>query len=248
MASNDPPSLTVTAVEHTEGTSYEVAFGDPARYSLPGSENYFCRGFPAAGGENPYQPEMGLLAPLNAQLARMGSTAQNGALMMQIGNAICVSIYDALRCVPERSRGLDVITLITNAADSNQEFHTVIEWLAHANATGGYLYASLVICFYRMCYRDGTLQAFAKTPDLATTSAPEDVDLRALYFNLSASERTRLREYANGVRRERRMPYILSRQLILWKAQRGGGPSGRFIRRNFLPDSDELFRVVVSFL
>ena len=249
MASNDPPSLTVTAVEHTEGTSYEVAFGDPARYSLPGSENYFCRGFPAAGGENPYQPEMGLLAPLNAQLARMGSTAQNGALMMQIGNAICVSIYDALRCVPERSRGLDVITLITNAADSNQEFHTVIEWLAHANATGGYLYASLVICFYRMCYRDGTLQAFTSTPDQATISEPVPFPLQNdLYFNLSPRERTRLREHAKAVRRDRRMPYVLSRQLILRKASTGGGPSGRFIRRNYLPDSDELFRVVVSFL
>ena len=32
---NDPPSPTVTAVEHTEGTSYLVAFGDPARYPLP---------------------------------------------------------------------------------------------------------------------------------------------------------------------------------------------------------------------
>ncbi len=44
------------------------------------------------------------------------------------------------------------------------------------------------------------------------------------------------------------MPYVLSRQLILRKARRGGGPYGHFIRRNFLPDSDELFRVVVSFL
>ena len=44
------------------------------------------------------------------------------------------------------------------------------------------------------------------------------------------------------------MPYVLSRQLILRKAKSGGGPSGRFIRRNFLPDSDELWRVVVSFL
>ena len=103
----------------------------------------------------------------------------------------------------------------------------------------------LATCFYRMCYRDGTLQAFTERPDVENLSM---FDIGALYFNLSAREHTRLREYAKRVRRERRMPYVLSRQLILRKAQRGGGPSGRFIRRNFLPDSDELFRVVVSFL
>ena len=34
MASNDPP--TVAAVEHSEGASYVVDFGDPLRYPLPG--------------------------------------------------------------------------------------------------------------------------------------------------------------------------------------------------------------------
>ena len=68
MASNDPPA--VTAVEHTEGTSYLVAFGDPRRYPLPSSVTYYSQDFPAAGGENPYQPEMALLAPLVAQLTK----------------------------------------------------------------------------------------------------------------------------------------------------------------------------------
>ena len=100
-----------------------------------------------------------------------------------------------------------------------------------------------------MCHRDGTLQICTKTPDKATLSgSAAHFDLGALYFNLSPRERTRLREHAKAVRRDRRMPYVLSRQLILRKASRGGGPSGRFIRRNFLPDSDELFRVVASFL
>ena len=255
MASNDPPSPAVTAVEHTEGTSYVVAFGDPARYPLPNSENYFCERFPAAGGENPYQPEMGNMAQFVSQLMpEDASAAPDGpmtmALMMSMGNALCVSMYDALRCVPERSRGLDVITLITNAADSNQEFHTVIEWLAHANNTGGYLYASLVICFYRMCYRDGTVQAFAETPDLATTSDSTHSDLLNLYFNLSARERARLRDYAKSVRRERRMPTILARQLIIRKVDKKKlhGQLRRLVYGLFMPESDELFRVVVSFL
>ena len=34
MASNDPP--TVATVEHSEGASYVVDFGDPLRYPLPG--------------------------------------------------------------------------------------------------------------------------------------------------------------------------------------------------------------------
>ena len=254
MASNDAPSPTVAAVEHTEGTSYVVAFGDPARYPLPGSENYFCDRFPAAGGENPYQPEMGNMAQWVAQLMpEDASTAPNGpmsmALMMHIGNALCVSMYDALRCVPEESRGLDFRVLMQrNQIKSATNWF--VDYSQRAGAQGGIgsLAVCLIVCFYRMCHRDGTLQICTKTPDKATLSGSAHFDLGALYFNLSPRERTRLREYAKRVRRERRMPYVLSRQLILRKAQRGGGPSGRFIRRNFLPDSDELFRVVVSFL
>ena len=254
MASNDPPSPAVTAVEHTEGTSYVVAFGDPARYPLPNSENYFCDRFPAAGGENPYQPEMGNMAQFVSQLMpEDASAAPDGpmtmALMMSMGNALCVSMYDALRCVPEESRGLD-FKLLMNLNQIKSATNWFVDYSQRAGPQGGIggLVVCLIVCFYRMCHRDGTLQICTKTPDKATTSRPGEFDLGALYFNLSPRERTRLREHAKAVRRDRRMPYVLSRQLILRKASRGGGPSGRFIRRNFLPDSDELFRVVVSFL
>ena len=255
MASNDPPSPTVTAVEHTEGTSYVVAFGDPARYPLPNSENYFCERFLAAGGENPYQPEMGNMAQLVSQLMpEDASAAPDGpmtmALMMSMGNALCVSMYDALRCVPEESRGLSFGVLMKrNELKSSTDWF--VDYSQRAGPQGGIggLAVCLIVCFYRMCHRDGTLQICTKTLDKATLSgSAAHFDLGALYFNLSSRERTRLREHAKTVRRDRRMPYVLSRQLILRKASRGGGPSGRFIRRNFLPDSDELFRVVVSFL
>ena len=72
MASDDDAAAVPAAMPHTEGTSYMVAFGDPALYPLPNSGNYHCRDFPAAGGENPYQPEIGLLASLVAQLPQLG--------------------------------------------------------------------------------------------------------------------------------------------------------------------------------
>ena len=68
MASDDDAAAVPAAVEHTEGTSYVVPFGDPSSHPLPGSENYDCRPFPAAGGENPYQPEIRDMAPLNNQV------------------------------------------------------------------------------------------------------------------------------------------------------------------------------------
>jgi hypothetical protein len=241
-----------TQVQHIEGTSYVVAFGDPARYPILGSNGYSINSFPAAGGENPYQPETRLLAVSNANLVRLGESKPPVSLIMQIGNSLCVPIYDALRCVPERSRGLGFEPLL-DAAESNQEFKRFTNWMVNYNRRAGpigiaSLITCLFICFYRMCHRDGTLQICTKTPEEATRSDPNMFDFDALYFNLSPRERRRLREYAKRVRRDRRMPYVLSRQLILRKASRGGGPSGRFIRRNFLPDSDELFRVVVSFL
>ena len=255
MASNDPLSPAVTAVEHTEGTSYLVAVGDPAAFPFPGSDHYHCRDFPAAGGENPYEPERELLQPLVGHLNLLGDVAPDGAFLGRIANALCVSFYETLRRVPERSRGLDFGTLLSESAESNflveAALTRLMEHDRRAPGPGGgplFTMICLVISFYRMCYRDGTVQAFAETPDLATRSDSPHSDLLNLYFNLSARERARLRDYANGVRRDRRMPYILSRQLILRKARSGGGPSGRFIRRNFLPDSDELFRVVVSFL
>ena len=50
MASDDDAAPVPAAVEHTEGTSYEVAFGDPVRYPLHNSENYSIRDFHAVGG------------------------------------------------------------------------------------------------------------------------------------------------------------------------------------------------------
>ena len=114
---------------------------------------------------------------------------------------------------------------------------------------GGPLFSMicLVISFYRMCYRDGTLQAFTERPDVENLSM---FDIGSLYFNLSARERTRLREYANGVRRDRRMPTILARQLIIKKVDKKKlhGQLRRLVYGLFMTESDELFRVVVSFL
>ena len=255
MASNNAPSPTVAAVEHTEGTSYVVAFGDPARYPIFGSDRFPMYVFPAAGGENPYQPESGLLADLNANLVTLGENEPPGSLIMQIGNALCVPIYDALRCVPEESRGLSYYEVLTTAAESNQEFKTIMDWMVAYHRRAGLIGVvakiyCLATCFYRMCYRDGTLQICTKTPEEATTDGPTQFDLRTLYFNLSARERTRLREYANGVRRERRMPYVLARQLIIKKVDKKKlhGQHRRIVYGLFVPESDELFRVVVSFL
>ena len=254
MASNDPP--TVTAVEHTEGTSYVVAFGDPARYPLPNSENYFCDRFPAAGGENPYQPEMGNMAQCVAQLMpEDASAAPNAtmtmALMMQMGNALCVSMYDALRCVPEESRGLSFKFLMNqNQIESATNWFVDYSQRAGPQSGIGSLAVCLFVCFYRMCHRDGTLQICTETPDKATRSAPDNFDMGAFYFNLSPRERTRLREYANGIRRDRRMPTILARQLIISKVDKRKlhGQLRRLVYGLFMTESDELFRVVVSFL
>ena len=253
MASNDPPSPAVTAVEHTEGTSYAVAFGDPARYALPNSDNYSCRDFPAAGGENPYQPEVALLAPLVSQLTSL-STAPSGRFVMQIGNALCVSVYNTLRCVPGRSRGLRTAALINATAKSNQTVLAARDWMVDFDLrepTGATLCLCLITCLYRMCYLDGTVQAFTISPDLATISGADEFvlngtgefDLNSIYFNLSPRERKRLRA-------QRRMPTILARQLIIKKVDKRKlhGQHRRLVYGLFVPYSDELFRVVVSFL
>ena len=101
-----------------------------------------------------------------------------------------------------------------------------------------------------MCHRDGTLQAFTETPDLATISDPSELNLGALYFNLSARERERLRWHAKMIRRDRRMPTILARQLIIRKVDKRKlhGQLRRLVYGLFMTESDELFRVVVSFL
>ena len=252
MASNDPPSPTVTAVEHTEGTSYVVAFGDPARYPIFGSDTYTINTFPAACGWNPYQPETGQMAASNAILVDVvGENQPPYSLLMQIGNALCVAVYDALRCVPEQSRGLN-FTVLVDAAESNREFKRFINWMINYNRRAGpigiaSLMTCLSVCFCRM-HRDGTLQAFAKMP---RPQLPRPIFTREdIYFNLSPRERTRLREYANGIRRDRRMPTILARQLIISKVDKRKlhGQLRRLVYGLFMTESDELFRVVVSFL
>ena len=255
MASDDDAAPVPAAVEHTEGTSYEVAFGDPVRYPLHNSENYSIRDFHAVGGENPYRVEYALLPPLVEQLAQLATPPEN-ALAVRIGNAICVSVYDALRCVPEQSRGLSSAKLIVNITKSNLEVRTIFHWILHDAQLGdidgarSFLCVCLIICLYRMCHRDGTLQAFTETPEKATTSAPTAGHLAALYFNLSARERTRLREHAKAVLRDRRMPSILARQLIIRKVDKKKlhGQLRRLVYGLFMTESDELFRVVVSFL
>ena len=145
------------------------------------------------------------------------------------------------------------------ADDGDDEFSVsigmdpAVGWMVRHDASpngGGSLFACLLVCLYRMCRRNGTLQAFATTPELATTRASGEFDLNTLYFNLSARERTRLREYANGVRRDRRMPTILARHLIISKVDKRKlhGQLRRLVYGLFMTESDELFRVVVSFL
>jgi len=259
MASNDPgpwtaTATTVTAVEHTEGTSYLVAVGDPAAFPFPGSDHYHCRDFPAAGGENPYEPERELLQPLVGHLNILGDVAPDGAFLGRIANALCVSFYETLRRVPERSRGLDFGTLLSESAESNflveAALTRLMEHDRRAPGPGGgplFTMICLVISFYRMCYRDGTLQAFTERPDVENLSM---FDIGSLYFNLSARERARLRDYAKSVRRERRMPTILARQLIIRKVDKKKlhGQLRRLVYGLFMTESDELFRVVVSFL
>ena len=201
------------------------------------------------------------MAPLNNQVRIYGETTPSAHLLGLMGNALSVTFYDVLRCVPEQSRGLDFVTLLNDVARSSQDARTAVTWLVNCdrNQPGGvgggppmplYSVICLVICLYRMCYRDGTVQAFAETPDLATTSDSTHSDLLNLYFNLSARERARLRDYAKSVRRERRMPTILARQLIIRKVDKKKlhGQLRRLVYGLFMTESDELFRVVVSFL
>ena len=157
---------------------------------------------------------------------------------------------------------MDVASLLSDAARANQDARTAVTWLVNCdqNQPGGvgggppmplYSVICLVICLYRMCYRDGTLQAFTSTPDQATISEPVPFPLQNdLYFNLSPRERTRLREHAKAVLRDRRMPSILARQLIIRKVDKKKlhGQLRRLVYGLFMTESDELFRVVVSFL
>jgi hypothetical protein len=99
-----------------------------------------------------------------------------------------------------------------------------------------------------MCHRDGTLQAFTERQDVANLSCIFDIG--SIYFNLSARERERLREHAKAVRRDRRMPHIISRELMKKKVAleselSAEAENGAFV---FMTESNDLWRVVVSFL
>ena len=64
-----------TPVQHIEGTSYAVAFGDPENNSLSANHTLASRTasfapYPAAGGLNPYDPERGSMALVIDKLRR----------------------------------------------------------------------------------------------------------------------------------------------------------------------------------
>ena len=239
-----------TPVQHIEGTSYAVAFGDPENNSLSANHPLASRTasfapYPAAGGLNPYDPERGSMALVIDKLRRepTGHTPTLSELH-QGGASLSVCVYDILSDVPEESRGINPKVLLKRLITTGTA--PLLNMYVTPPRTE-IIGAFVVMCLFRCCYHNSTVTAFADRPGPYGAAGPGQL-FEGMYFNLSARERTRLREYAKAVRRDRRMPYIPSRQLILRKASSGGGPFGRFIRRNYLPDSDDLFRVVVSFL
>ena len=99
-----------------------------------------------------------------------------------------------------------------------------------------------LVCLWRMCHCDGTVVAFSAEPDLVVFT-DNDIKLSSLCFNLSARERNRLRPI-------RRMPHIISRELMKKKVALESELSaeaeiGAFV---FMTESNDLWRVVVSFL
>ena len=119
-------------------------------------------------------------------------------------------------------------------------------------------------CFIRGIHHDGTFAAFTPLSpsqrfhrlidagriylDAMDAAGPGEVaplppmeDARDVYFTLSARERKRLRVV-------RRMPLIVARQLALKKNEKGQTPERRLLTLEGIPASDDLFRVVVSFL
>ena len=259
MASDgDAPPRSVT---HTEGTSYIVAFADPEGFPLPGLDHFVFSPFPAAGGQNPYQPESGVMHAIYTEMQEDGESwtihSVPPAVLCRIATKLLLHFYDALRGVSERSRGLRFVELMTsvNALATDEHAAAVLRHIGRTEqeSTGTLLIAIIVFALARGCHEDKTLTAFSATlyPTIFEGSPPPAVIGHQwsdhLYFNLSDRERRRLRRLDNGVRR---MPYVLMRQLILRKAPKKGahGPARRLLRRNFMPDSEELFRVVVSFL
>ena len=251
QVSADPDDAPPRSVTHTEGTSYIVAFGHPELFPLPGSRDLVFSPFPAAGGQNPYQPVSGVLRETHTQMQESWTIdSVPPPFFCRFSTYVLHHLYEALRGLSERSRGLQLADLMGHMNHLATDQHA----LAILRHIGGedqetrvtFIVAIAVAALIRGCQEDKTLTAFSATLDFP----PAILDAswtRQLYFNLSDSERKRLRRFNNGVRR---MPYVLMRQLILRKAPKKGahGPARRLVRRNFMPDSEELFRVVVSFL
>ena len=251
MASDgDAPSR----VMHTEGNSYVVAFGHPELFPLPGSGHLVFSPFSAAGGQNPYQPVSGVLRMIHTEMQEEGESWTVDTVpppfFCRFSTYVLHHLYEALRGLSERSRGLQLAELMGHMNHLATDQHA----LAILRHIGGedqetrvtFIVAIAVAALIRGCQEDKTLTACSATLDFP----PAILDAswtRHLYFNLSVRERKRLRRFDNEVRR---MPYVLMRQLILRKAPKKGahGPARRLVRRSFMPDSEELFRVVVSFL
>ena len=240
---------------HAEGESYGFTFGSGGlggAGSGPGGvpRLYPRPSFPAAGGTNPYEPERNFIA--NWYRADCG----RGPTFDEVGCWFSAHVYDVLRALPERSRGIDKATLARHT-------RAVISPLMDDREIGGFLTA----CLVRGCHLDGTFAAFSPMKEkerflarirlftarmdvmraqIGRGPPPEDDDMlnsgedAFVYFNLSAGERKRLRVL-------RRMHYVVARQLIL-KKNKKHARGHRLFTLHDAPASEELFRVVVSFL
>ena len=147
-----------------------------------------------------------------------------------------VVLYDLLREVNERSRGLEIFDLMRAAVAADPS-----GTIAHIIALLGDNFLDAIFKWVvRGCLHDRTLVAFHETPDFNVLQGGQ-IELVGIHLNLSARERGRLRVL-------RRMPYVLARQLVLKKVtkRRLRGAPRQVWQLIALPD--ELFRVVIKFL
>lgn len=236
---------------HTEGRSQLFAFSATFGH-LPWHLH-----FPAASGLNPYEPERGRLASTFRHHPNDASLT---------GCKLSVHVYDILRGLPEHSRGIGWVTLrdrlrptIRRLLQKNDAYRVIDASPASENF--------LRACLVRGINYDNTFATYIRAPDprrpgsrshqaavaaaqascvAGWAAANSDTgvvpDLQVdpvIYFNLSASERKRLRVF-------RRMSYVIARQLVLRKNKKGSTPLRRLLALETAPE--ELLRVVVSFL
>ena len=195
---DDAPPRSVT---HTEGTSYIVAFGHPELFPMPGSELYVFSPFPAAGGQNPYQPESGVMHAIHTQI-----NLQEGgeswtmdsvppAVLCRIATHVLLHFYDALRGLSERNRGLRLREIISCMRPLSTDLHAEAV-LRHIGGTDFMMLiiAIAIMALVRGCHEDKTLTAFSATlePAIFEGSPPQAVLdnswTQHLYFNLSDRE------------------------------------------------------------